>query len=493
VIAVAGAFALGVVLRVVIYRSSIGHLGTDEAVWGLMARHAAHGEISAFFWGQAYGGTQEVLPVALLFRIFGTHLLLMRLVPIAFSVAAIVVVWRIGRRLGGETVGLAAALLLWFWPVYAVWKVEIWSGFYGGGLLYSALVLWLVLLVDEQPSRQRIALLGLVLGLAFWESLQTVAVIVPALAWLTLRRPRAWIDAWLAIPGLVIGALPWLLSNVRHDWWSFDQRGGAGTYTSRLRTFGLDTFPEMLALRVPFAVHWVVGRIVGTAAYFAVLAAIAAAAWIWRRHPASLLVAVVVAYPFLTALDPLTVTSDEPRYVFVLAPALVLLAATAASTLPRSVLLLVVAAVVSSVALAKWIDWRDARRPIDRYNTGEVDVRPAIAALERAGVDRAFAHYSVAYRMTFDTRERMIVSEADLSRLSVVAPGRVLPPVPTDYTTHRHPAYDRAVRSAARFAYVFVQRQPELAADERLLRRERFSERRVGTLVVFVSPPRKRA
>src|SRR5919205_2191507 len=115
----AAAIALGIGFRVAIYRSSIGHLGTDEAVWGLMARHAEHGELSAFFWGQAYGGTQEVLPVALLFRLFGTHLVLMRLVPVVFSLAAIFVVWRIGRRLGGDTVGLTAALLLWIWPIYA--------------------------------------------------------------------------------------------------------------------------------------------------------------------------------------------------------------------------------------------------------------------------------------------------------------------------------------------------------------------------------------
>ncbi len=61
-----------------------------------MARHAAHGHVSAFFWGQSYGGTQEVVAVAVLFALAGTHLVLMRAVPIAFSVAAALVLRQVG-------------------------------------------------------------------------------------------------------------------------------------------------------------------------------------------------------------------------------------------------------------------------------------------------------------------------------------------------------------------------------------------------------------
>ena len=92
----------GLVARVIVYRSPIGYVDADEAVWGLMARHAVHGEISAFFWGQAYGGTQEVLAVAALFAAFGTHVFLMRIVPIALGAATAFVVWRIGRRTIGS-------------------------------------------------------------------------------------------------------------------------------------------------------------------------------------------------------------------------------------------------------------------------------------------------------------------------------------------------------------------------------------------------------
>ena len=62
----------------------------------------------------------------------------------------------------------------------------------------------------------------------------------------------------------------------------------------------------------------------------------------------------------------------------------------------------------------------------------------------------------------------------------------MLPPVPTDYTMHHHPAYDTDVRTARRFAYIFVRREPSEAADVSLLRAHGFSEHDVGSLIVLV-------
>jgi 4-amino-4-deoxy-L-arabinose transferase-like glycosyltransferase len=484
-----GVLALAVVLRVWIYRSSLGYLGTDEATWGLMARHVLDGQVSAFFWGQAYGGTQEVFPVALLFWLFGTHLVLMRIVPVAFSAAAAVVVWQAGRRALGSLPGLVAGLLMLIWPIYAVWKLEIWSGFYGGDLLYAALVLLLALLIDDAPTLRRIALFGLVIGLAFWESVQIVAVIVPTLAWLTIRRPRAWTRAWIAVPGFLVGALPWILSNLRHDWWSLRQYGGSGTYLYRLHGYVTATFPMMLGLRQPFSSEWLLGRVASGVAYLTALALIAVAAWRWRREPRSLFPFVVLAYPFFYAYDEMTSNTSEPRYVVVLLPALVLLVAGLASTVPRAAVVLGVASLLTVAGLVRWVDWHNNPARAIPFNPGEVNLSPLIGALERDGIDHAYADYSVAYRLTFDTRERIIVSEADLANLAVAAPGRVLPPVPTSFTMHHHPAYDTAVRSARRVAYIFVRHEPSAAQDVRLLRANGYREHEVGTFVLLVSSP----
>jgi len=317
------AIVYGIGLRVVAYRDPIGAMQGDEALWGLMARNVLHGEVSAFFWGQSYGGTQEVFPVAALFWLFGTHLFLMRIVPIACSIVAGIVLWRIARRELGELQGIVAGLLLWIWPVYAVWKIEVWSGFYGGGLIYASLVLLLTLRLDRRPTRLDSALMGLVIGLAVWESVQTVAVIVPALLWLTLRRPRVWANIWLALPAMVVGALPFFLSNLHHGWWSFHPQGSGGTYFGRLRGFVSATFPMMLGLRVPFGSSWLLGTALSGLFYVALIALGGWLAWRSRRTPMSLFYVVLAAYPFLYAWSGFTSNVGEPRYVMMLVPALV--------------------------------------------------------------------------------------------------------------------------------------------------------------------------
>jgi hypothetical protein len=414
----------------------------------------------------------------------------MRLVPVAVSAAAAVVVWRAGRLALGPPGGLVAGLLMLIWPIYAIWKLEIWSGFYGGDLLYAALVLLMALLIDEAATWPRIAVLGLVIGLASWESVQTVAVILPTLAWLTIRRPRVWARAWIAVPGLLVGALPWILSNLRHDWWSLRQYGGSGTYVDRLHGYVAATFPMLLGLRLPFSSDWLLGRAASAALYAVALALIAVAAWRWRREPRSLFPFVVLAYPFLYAYDEMTSNTSEPRYVVVLLPALALLVAGLASTVPRAAAVLGVASLLSVAGLVRWVDWHNEPARAIPFNPGEVNLSPLIGVLERAGIDRAYADYSVAYRLTFDTRERIIVSEADLAGLAVAAPGRVLPPVPTDFTMHHHPAYDAAVRSAPRLAYILVRHEPSATQDLRLLRANGYREHDVGTLILLMAPSR---
>ena len=63
-----------------------------------MARHALDGEFTTFYWGQAYAGSQEALLTVPVFLVAGSGWLALRMVPIALTVVASLLIWRVGRR-----------------------------------------------------------------------------------------------------------------------------------------------------------------------------------------------------------------------------------------------------------------------------------------------------------------------------------------------------------------------------------------------------------
>ena len=96
--------------RVGFYLSPFGVPEADEAVGGLMARHALHGEwLSVFYWGQAYGGPLETWLAAPLLALTGPSWLALRLVPMVLTVAATAVVWRVALRIANPLAAAAAA------------------------------------------------------------------------------------------------------------------------------------------------------------------------------------------------------------------------------------------------------------------------------------------------------------------------------------------------------------------------------------------------
>jgi Dolichyl-phosphate-mannose-protein mannosyltransferase len=476
----------GIVLRAAVLQSSLGVLDGDEAVWGLMARHALDGELTTFYWGQGYGGTQEVLLTAPLFSVFGTSVIAMRVVPITLAAVTAVLVWRIGRRTIGEPAAAIAAALFWVWPPYLIWKSDRAHGFYGSGLVLAALILLLVLRLVERRSRLDAALLGLVIGLAWWQTPQVVPIALPALVFLAVRKPRAYRDAWVAVPAALIGALPWIISNVQHDWWSFQVDSGDTPYGARLRGFFSATFPMAIGLRIPFTSEWLFGRMLSALVYAGLVIALAVVAWRKRRENVSLLVAVAAAYPFLYAIAPATWLVDEPRYVVLLIPVVVLLLAQPLTTVRRGAPALAAAIAISSFVLLRLASSSEYEQRADGLFIPS-DFKPLIAALDRRGIDRVFSSYWIAYRVDFETRERVIAAESMLDTLRE-DDGAVVPQVPTRPDDIRYAPYDSTVRNAPNPAWVLLPGTADEMRNRPLLERAGYFRSRIGGFAVYERP-----
>jgi 4-amino-4-deoxy-L-arabinose transferase-like glycosyltransferase len=448
-------------LRVWTLASPIGALDADEAVWGLMSHYVLEGELPVFFWDQTYGGSHEALLSAPVVAIAGMNTLAIRIVPLALFAVASVLVWRVGRRTVGEPAAIAAGVFLAVWPPYLVWKSTRAHGFYGAMLVLTLLVLLFALRVVERPSRRAAALLGLAVGLAWWAGPLSAAVLLPTAAWLVVRLGRDVGRLWPAVPTALVGGLPWLVWNAQHDFASLEPPFGSfgDDYLDHLRTFLFATFPAALGLRTPFSLDWVVPEAIAR------VASIVALLLLWSmllRDPSRrLLGAVALVYPFVQALSPFASLNAEPRYLVLLAPVIALgLADLVGRTLTGAALAIVVLSGLSVIGIHQLNEQRPVVPPVGEMRV-PADLGPALRTLERLGIDRVRAHYAIAYRITFETDERIIASPRRRSR---------------------RPEYDEIVARDPRPAYVAVLGSPA----DRLFARPGYRRIVAGDWAVFV-------
>ena len=437
---------LAAALRVgILLSDSLGVLDSDEAVVGLMARHILDGEPTAFFWGQSYGGTLEPLLVALAFALAGTGVLALKLVPILLFALAGLLVWLIGRRTIGDRGAVIAVTLFGLGPAYVVWWSTKERGFYGVTLVLSLLVVLLVLRLHERVDRRELAALGLAFGVGWWTNAMIAFIAVPAVCWLFWRRPRVLRQAWIAFACAALGASLWIREAVVNDFAPLHQgpEPGNDTYLDHLHTFFAADLPMALGLRIPFSLEWPAGEVVAR-----VIELVAVVAVVWavsrrRGRPWEILVVTAVAYPFLFAFAPVAAYNLEPRYLFLLSPIIALLAGLA---LARHALL--ATAVCSAALVLSVLGLRSlADGDLLAAATGGVsvpaDATPALDALEESGVRYALASYWLAYRLTFESDENVIVAST----------GQV-----------RYPPYQREVLGSSMPARVYVAGPDEQAA-----------------------------
>ena len=65
------------------------------------------------------------------------------------------------------------------------------------------------------------------------------------------------------MPASVVGALPWLLGNLRHDWYSLHPGANEGRWTNHVHNLVVSTLPEALGLRLAWSFEWLGAAFVG--------------------------------------------------------------------------------------------------------------------------------------------------------------------------------------------------------------------------------------
>jgi hypothetical protein len=433
-------------------------VNADEAIVGLMADQIAHGHMSAFYWGQAYGGGEPYL-VALLFRIFGSSVWAMELVPVLLAAVTAVLTWRVARRLVPDpALALLAGALVWASPKSALSNSTLELGFRGLTMACSlGLVLVALRILDGRRRTLEFVGLGLVAGVGWWSSPEIIYFALPAVLLLGLAfvgdrgdgRGRRWASrmAVVVVSGIV-GSLPWLWANVHSRFQSlrpsaFALPPGSPGYVGRLHIFFQYSLPMLLNLRSEGSGAWLWSRSVSLAllAVGVAVFAVALCLCLLRDGRSRIFAIAVMAFPFLVALSPATWYWGDGRYVDFVGPLLAIVVtigcADAAERLvqwrrraralrrrhvregrapERALGRCMLAFLVTVMVVVCIVDFGRFVNPLSSFAAGWGDpngpVNQSVAILEANGVRAGYADYWVAYPLDLVGDGRLEITTA---------------------------------------------------------------------------------
>ena len=434
-----GLVFLGVVLRFLLLRSSVGPADGDESVVLLMAKDMVAGHFETFFWGQEYGGSQEAFLVSLLARVGVPLRWGGEIVTIGLSVAASCLLWRLARSIAGDRVARLAGALYWATPILYVWLSQKERGFYGSSAV-SCLAALLLATRFLRTGRIADALgLGLATGSAIWSSPQAFYLLVPLGLWLGghLLRTRRWHllrAAPVAGIAAIIGGAPWLWTNAHTRLQSLHRPPTPVTSPGeRLSLYWRIALPQVSGFKLPYdPLRWI-----GTRAFLLPHLALVALALVGvvllaRRAP---------WVPLAAAWHPILFTAlgtsfyvSEARYLFLLWPTAALALAAAAVRYGKDVGAVALALLCGLLAVVGYnglLSFAAAHPGTFDLATPDADL--VVAAMEELGVGFAYADYWSAYPLE-------VASNGDV--------------VATPLYVVRDPRRERQVRTAARSAYV---------------------------------------
>ena len=429
-LALGGAILLGALVRLPFWAEALRTpVDGDTAIVGLMARHPFG---SAAMWGQPYGSPLDAWVAAPFLAALGPRAVGLRVCYFALGLGLIPLGYLLGKALDPRA-ALPAAFLMACPAPYLLLLSALPPPLYPTTLLLCGFVLFLTIrlagrLGAGEVPRVGLALAGGLAGLALWTHLMSASVVVACAIFLALRaRYRRAALAFALAPLLLLSA-PWWLDFLTDPAWvtrvvavSNRDQGLTEHLTEVLPVLHLPVLgllgahvplvaddPEHLVALPPWAVP-PLAVLHGAVLLLAVLRSRL------KGGPGLLLGAIglaVVAFPF-----PLRSGAHTIRFLTTAYLPLVALAAWAplpgrgdARGVGRSWAVVASLAGLHLIGAAGLLSaWRNTDRAAAPF--GLPDLEPVRRLLAERGIRRAYSSYETAYRLTFESGERLIVSE----------------------------------------------------------------------------------
>ncbi len=401
-------------------------VSNDDAILLLMGRHVLNGELATTLWNQPYNGALDAYLLAPGLALLPHHLAF-RLYEFLCAILLVALAGLLARRVGGERAGLAAALLAaWGTPYMALMTA---TGPPPNFLmpLVTGLPLLLALRGLDQkapPLRDRVALLlGLVAGLAVWNSSLAIPAFTGMGAGLVLAGLRPGRAALPGLAGFALGASPLAVAHLIGAAGSTVVTAASAVTAVRPRWLWLSGLADLgraatglLGVNVPLVVDGPEREALPPALSVALVLGLGTAVLVgaWSRKALPFLGwggALASAFALSRRTGP-----DEIRYLYGLTLPVLALAGVGLArvwTWRRAAGL-----ALGLTLLGPWgagdrllvERWRDPAHAVRVWQVPEIG--PALDALSRAGVKSVYASLQFAGRLTLESGERVMASQA---------------------------------------------------------------------------------
>ncbi len=419
------AILLGLVVRVPFWIEALRTpVDGDTAIVGLMARHPLQGTT---LWGQPYGSPVEAWLAAPFVALLGPTTEALRLFYFLLGLGLIPAAYVLAGRMDARA-SLPAAAVMACPPPYFLLLSALPPPLYPAALLVLAALLAVTLrlgrrLEEDAPpaSLGLFALAGALAGLALWTHLMSLAVVVACATFLAVRARNAR-GLGVALLALLACSAPWWVRALTDPAATrivsvSDRRETAAEHLREVLPRLHEPLGGLLGSHVPMVaddpefIVWSPRWVAAGAILIYGVGLVFAARHLGDPRVAFLFAAAgltLLAFPFPLRSGPASFRFLTPLYL----PVVALLAwvGVAHGTLRRTWMIVLVLCGLHLAGGTRLLQaWRSADRRAAPFLLP--DLGPVREALERTGVRRAYASYGPAYRLTYESGERIVASQ----------------------------------------------------------------------------------